>query len=58
MNEKARIDAGEQTADDVVDLDRRWAAVQAGQPTVPHDEVVRLVRGWGSSAYKPWRQFR
>jgi hypothetical protein len=58
MNEKVRIDADEQTADDVAELDRRWAAVQAGQPTVPHDKVVRWLRTWGSPAYKPWREFK
>jgi predicted transcriptional regulator len=39
----------------VRELDRRWAAVQAGQPTVKHEKVVRWLDSWGTSAFKPWR---
>jgi hypothetical protein len=28
-------------AAEIVELDRRWAKVKAGEATVPHDEVVR-----------------
>jgi len=58
MNEKVRIDADEQTAEDVAELDRRWAAVQDRQATVPQDKVVRWLRTCGSPAYKPWRDFK
>jgi predicted transcriptional regulator len=36
------------------ELDRRWAAVQAGEPTVPHEEVVRWLETWGTPAFRPW----
>lgn len=38
------------------DLDRRWAAVQAGEATVPHDDVVRWLGEWGTADFKPWRE--
>jgi predicted transcriptional regulator len=41
--------------DQVAELDRRWAAVEAGEPTVPHEEVVRWLRTWGTPAFRPWR---
>jgi hypothetical protein len=33
--------------DDVAELDRRWAAIEAGESTVAHDTVVRWLRTWG-----------
>jgi hypothetical protein len=36
------------SADDVTELDRRWAAIEAGEPTVSNDAVVRWLRTWGS----------
>lgn len=39
----------------IAELDRRWDAVQAGEPTVPHEKVVRWLDTWGTSAFKPWR---
>jgi len=42
------------TEDDVSELDRRWAAIEAGEPTIPHDSVVRWLRTWGSPAFKSW----
>ncbi len=45
------------TADveDLAELDRRWARVEAGEATVPHDDVVRWLDTWGTSAFKPLR---
>jgi hypothetical protein len=43
-------------ADQIVELDRRWAAVEAEQQTVPNDKVVRWLETWGTPAYKPWRK--
>jgi hypothetical protein len=57
MTEKPHGDINEQAGTNLAELDRRWAAVQAGQPTIPHDKVVRWLRTWGSPAYKPWREF-
>ena len=36
------------------ELDRRWAAVEAGAPTVSNDKVVRWLETWGTPAFKPW----
>jgi predicted transcriptional regulator len=38
------------SAAEVAELDRRWAAIEAGEPTIPHDSVVRWLRTWGSPA--------
>jgi hypothetical protein len=35
-------------ADEIVELDRRWAAIQAGAPTVPHEQVARWLETWGT----------
>jgi predicted transcriptional regulator len=48
----APVDVG---ADQIAELDRRWAAVQAGQATVKHEKVVRWLETWGTPAFKPWR---
>lgn len=41
-------------ADEVAELDRRWAAIEAGEPTISNDAVVRLLRTWESPAFKSW----
>jgi len=35
-------------ADQIAELDRRWAAVAAGQPTVSNATVVRWLETWGT----------
>ena len=42
--------------DEIAELDRRWAAIQAGEATVPHEEVVRWLETWGTPAFRPWRK--
>jgi hypothetical protein len=44
----------EATRDELADLDRQWAAIKAGEPTVPHDRVVRWLDTWGTPDFKPW----
>jgi predicted transcriptional regulator len=39
---------------EIAELDRRWAKIEAGEATVPHDEVVRWLGTWGTPAFKPW----
>lgn len=39
----------------IAELDRRWLAVQGGDPAVPHDKVVRWLETWGTPTFKPWR---
>ncbi len=36
------------STDDVAELDRRWAAIEAGEPTTSHDSVVQWLRTLGS----------
>jgi predicted transcriptional regulator len=48
-NSRASIDPNE-----LAELDRRWAAIEAGEATVPHDEVVRWLQTWGTPAFRPW----
>jgi hypothetical protein len=43
-------------ANDIAELDRRWAAIQAGEATVPHSEVARWLETWGTPAFKPWHE--
>jgi predicted transcriptional regulator len=38
----------------IAELDRRWAAIEAGEPTVPHEEVRAWLRTWGTPEFKPW----
>ena len=38
----------------VAELDRRWAAIEAGEPTIPHDEVRAWLQTWGTPEFKPW----
>lgn len=46
----ANLDPGQ-----IAELDRRWAAIEAGQPTVPNDKIVRWLETWGTPAFKQWR---
>jgi predicted transcriptional regulator len=38
----------------IAELDRRWAAIERGEATVPHADVERWLRTWGSSEFRPW----
>lgn len=40
--------------DEIAELDRRWKKIEAGDPTVPQDQVVRWLRTWGTARYRPW----
>jgi len=42
-------------ADDIAELDRQWADIEAGAPTVAHDKVARWLETWGTAEFKPWR---
>lgn len=39
---------------EVAELDRQWAAIKAGEPTVPHEDVVRWLHTWGTPGFRPW----
>ena len=36
------------TPAEIPDLDRQWAAINAGESTVPHDKVVRWLDTWST----------
>jgi predicted transcriptional regulator len=38
--------------EDTADLDRQWAAVKAGEPTVAHEDVVRWLDTWGTPGFR------
>jgi predicted transcriptional regulator len=40
--------------DQIAELDRRWRAIEAGEATIPHEDVVRWAQTWGTPAFKPW----
>jgi predicted transcriptional regulator len=40
----------------IAELDRRWAAIEQGQPAVPHAEVEAWLRTWGSPDFRPWNR--
>lgn len=46
------------SADDeeIAELDRRWEAIKNGQPTVPHEEVERWLRTWGTPDFRAWNE--
>jgi hypothetical protein len=38
--------------EEINELDRQWAAIKAGEPTVAHDDVVRWLDTWGTPGYR------
>jgi hypothetical protein len=40
----------------LAELDRRWAAIEHGQATVPHAEIERWLCTWGSTDFGPWSE--
>ncbi len=42
-------------AEQIAELDRRWKAIEDGEKTIPHEEVVRWLETWGTPAFRPWR---
>jgi hypothetical protein len=45
---------GELSEVDVAELERQWAGIEAGQPTIPHERLVLWLRTWGTPEFKPW----
>ena len=43
-------------SDVIADLDRQWAAIKAGEPTIPHEEVAKWLKTWGTPDFKPWSE--
>ena len=42
------------SSEELAELDRQWAAIKSGEPTVSHEDVVRWLDTWGTPAYRPW----
>jgi predicted transcriptional regulator len=42
--------------DQIVELDRRWAKIEAGEPTVTNERVVQWLETWGTPAFEPWHE--
>jgi len=40
---------------EIAELDRQWTAIKAGEPTVPHNEVVRWLDTWGTERFDAWK---
>jgi hypothetical protein len=40
--------------EEIGELDRQWAAIKAGEPTVSHEDVVRWLDTWGTSKFNAW----
>jgi predicted transcriptional regulator len=40
---------------DITALDQQWAAIKAGAPTVPHEDVVRWLDTWGTPGFRLWK---
>ena len=43
-------------SEDIAELDRQWAALKAGEPTVLHEDVTRWLQTWGTPAFKSWHK--
>jgi predicted transcriptional regulator len=43
------------SSEELDELDRQWAAIKAGEPTVAHDDVVRWLDTWGTPGFRPWQ---
>jgi predicted transcriptional regulator len=39
---------------EITELDRQWAAIKAGEPTIAHDDVVRWLDTWGTPGFRAW----
>jgi predicted transcriptional regulator len=40
---------------ELAELDRQWAAIEAGELTVPHEDVVRWLETWGTPNFRSWK---
>jgi predicted transcriptional regulator len=41
---------------EIAELDRRSKAIEAGAAIVPHRDVVRWLRTWGTPAFRRWHE--
>jgi len=45
----------ETEAEQIAELDARWKAIEGGEETISHDEVLRWLETWGTPTFRPWR---
>ena len=45
----------EASVEEIAELDRRWAALEAQGSVTSNDEVVRWLQTWGTPAFRSWR---
>lgn len=57
VSELAANELATMSPEELADLDRQWAAIRAGEPTVPHEDVVQWLRTWGTPEFKPSREY-
>jgi hypothetical protein len=48
--------AAKLSSDEMADLDRQWAAVKAGEPTIADEDVVRWLDTWGTPGFRSWKE--
>jgi hypothetical protein len=41
--------------EELTELDRQWATIKAGEPTVAHEDVVRWLDTWGTPDFRSWQ---
>jgi len=41
---------------ELAELEQQWKAIEAGEPTVPHEKVARWLETWGTSDFKSWHK--
>lgn len=41
------------SAAELAELDRQWAAIEVGEPTVPR-QIARWLDAWGTPGFRPW----
>ncbi len=54
LTEIARQSApAEISAAELTELDGQWAAIEAGEPTVSHEQIARWLDAWGTPSFRP-----
>jgi predicted transcriptional regulator len=54
--ELVALDSASGSMDELAELDRQWAGIEAGAATIPHERVARWLETWGTPGFKPWRE--
>lgn len=49
------VSSVEASVEEIAELDRRWAALEAQESVASNEEVVRWIQTWGTPAFRSWR---